>query len=208
MNDKIQQMRNAVLAGDHKARRAPFPKGEESSFRDPSLSYSLRTALRFEKLCDLETPVVEKDAQIALQRTVIAVPEVCTDEEMAALRAKHFLHERGNVSNICPDYEKVIASGLDAVLAAIEGKEGELYDALRIEIAALCRLCHRYRAEAERVGNTAVAERFVRLPREGAKSFADALQMFRILHFAIWAEGEYHVIVGRLDQYLYPYLAA
>ena len=87
MNDKIQQMRNAVLAGDHKARRAPFPVGEESSFRDPSLSYSLRTALRFEKLCDLETPIVEKDAQLALQRTVIAVPEVCSEEEMAALRA-------------------------------------------------------------------------------------------------------------------------
>ena len=50
--------------------------------------------------------------------------------------------------------------------------------------------------------------RFARLPREGARCFADALQLFRILHFSIWAEGEYHVIVGRLDQYLYPYLAA
>ncbi|MBQ8383130.1 MAG: pyruvate formate-lyase [Clostridia bacterium] len=208
MNDRIKPMRQAVLAGDHKACRRPFPVGAEQAFRDPALSYSLRTALRFSAICDRETPVVEKDAEIVLQRTVIAVPEVCSDGEMDALRAKYFLHERGNVSNICPDYAGVIASGLDAVLSSIEGREGELYDVLRIEIAALYRLCDRYRTEARRVGNVAVAERLARLPREGARSFADALQMFRILHFSIWAEGEYHVIVGRLDQYLYPYLAA
>ena len=77
MNDRIKQMRNAVLAGDHKCRRAPFPPKEAEAFRDPSLSYSLRTALRFEKICDLETPVVDQDAHIALQRTVTTVPEVC-----------------------------------------------------------------------------------------------------------------------------------
>ena len=138
MNDRIKQMRNAVLAGDHKCRRTPFPLKEVAVFRDPSLSYSLRTAIRFEKICDLETPVVEKDARIALQRTMTAVPEVCSDEEMASLRERYFLHERGNVSNICPDYERLLASGLDGVLTSIEGKTGDLYDAIRIEIAALC----------------------------------------------------------------------
>ncbi|MGM9647732.1 MAG: pyruvate formate lyase family protein [Eubacteriales bacterium] len=208
MNDRISRLREAVLAGDHKVCRRPFPVGGERQFRDPALSYAQRTALRFAAICDNEVPIVAKDAEIALQRTVINIPEVCSAEEMDALRARCFLHERGNVSNICPDYATVIAAGLDSVLTAIEGKEGELYQALRLEIAALYRLCDRYRAEAERVGNAAVAERLSRLPREGAKTFADALQMFRILHFSIWAEGEYHVIVGRLDQYLYPFLAA
>ena len=208
MNHRIQALRNAVLTGNHKVCRSPFPLGEEAAFRDPTLPYSMRTAIRFAKICDLERPVVAKDSRIVLQRTVIDVPEVCSDEEMTALRASYFLHERGNVSNICPDYAGVIASGLDAVLISIDGKSGQLYDALRLEIAALYRLCDRYSAEAERMGNTAVAERLSRLPRKGAKSFADALQLFRILHFSIWAEGEYHVIVGRLDQYLYPYLAA
>lgn len=72
--------------------------------------------------------MVEQDGLIAFQRTVVNVPEVCNHEEMTALQAKFFLHERGNVSNICPDYAKVIASGLNAVLASIEGKEGELYE--------------------------------------------------------------------------------
>lgn len=39
MNDRIQTMRNAVLADDHKARRTPFPQGEGSAFRDPILPF-------------------------------------------------------------------------------------------------------------------------------------------------------------------------
>ena len=29
--------------------------------------------------------------------------------------------------------------------------------------------------------------------------------MFRILHYALWLEGDYHNTVGRFDQYIYPY---
>ncbi len=208
MNTKLKARRESILAGDHKSCRVPFPKGGEAAWRDQTHSYSLRTALRFAAICDREEPVVDPHSHIALQRTVVDVPEVCSDAEMAALRERFFLHERGNVSNICPDYGKIIASGLSPVLAAAKAGKGELYEALCIEIEALCRLCDRYRRRALEIGNTAVAERFSRLPLEGARSFADALQLFRILHFAIWTEGEYHVIVGRLDQYLYPYLAA
>lgn len=201
-------MRDAVLQGTHKIHRKPFSCKNDLRFRDRSLPLSIRTALRFAAICDMETPVVSPDAQIVLQRTVINVPEVCSEEEMNTFRLSHFLHERGNVSNICPDWESVIRIGLDGVLSQIQDKEGDLYTALRIEIDALCRLCDRYRKKAMEIHNDQVAQRLSRLPREGAKSFADALQLFRILHFAVWAEGEYHVIVGRADQYFYPYLAA
>ena len=40
----------------------------------------------------------------------------------------------------------------------------------------------------------------------GATSFHGALQFFRLLHFVAWYEGEYHMCVGRFDQYMYPYL--
>ena len=208
MNLRTKQMRDAVLQGTHKIHRKPFSCKNDLRFRDRSLPLSIRTALRFAAICDMETPVVSPDAQIVLQRTVINVPEVCSEEEMNTFRLSHFLHERGNVSNICPDWESVIRIGLDGVLSQIQDKEGDLYTALRIEIDALCRLCDRYREKAMEIHNDQVAQRLSRLPREGAKSFADALQLFRILHFAVWAEGEYHVIVGRADQYFYPYLAA
>ena len=82
----------------------------------------------------------------------------------------------------------------------------ELFQAAKMEIAAVCDLCDRYREAAAAAGNTAAAERLARIPRQPAKSFADCLQFFRILHFTIWAEGVYHVTVGRFDQFAWPYL--
>ena len=76
MNYRIQAMREAVLAGAHKSLRRPFLLKEQEDFRDPTLSYSLRTALRFKRLLEAETPIVVPDCQIAFQRTVTAVPEV------------------------------------------------------------------------------------------------------------------------------------
>lgn len=32
------------------------------------------------------------------------------------------------------------------------------------------------------------------------------MQFFRILHFSLWLEGNYHNTIGRFDKYLYPYL--
>lgn len=42
----------------------------------------------------------------------------------------------------------------------------------------------------------------------GAKTFPEALQVLRVLHYALWCEGEYHCGLGRLDQYLLPYYEA
>ena len=45
-----------------------------------------------------------------------------------------------------------------------------------------------------------------RIPGKGAQSFHEALQFFRILHFTLWASGNYHNTTGRFDQYMYRYL--
>src|SRR5574344_2848112 len=42
----------------------------------------------------------------------------------------------------------------------------------------------------------------------GAKTFHEALQVLRVLHYAMWCEGEYHCGLGRIDQYLFPYYDA
>ena len=42
---------------------------------------------------------------------------------------------------------------------------------------------------------------------EGAKTFREALQLLRILHYALWASGNYHNTLGRFDQYMYPFYA-
>ncbi|MBO5908496.1 MAG: pyruvate formate-lyase [Clostridia bacterium] len=46
------------------------------------------------------------------------------------------------------------------------------------------------------------------MPRYPARNFREALQFFRILHFALWLEGNYHNTVGRFDKYMWKYLDA
>jgi len=77
-------------------------------------------------------------------------------------------------------------------------------------IDAVLDLCDRYAqaaADLGGVGQPELAERLHRVPRTGAKNFLEALQMFRILHFTLWCEGEYHNTIGRFDQFMFPYLA-
>ncbi|MGM9637567.1 MAG: pyruvate formate lyase family protein [Eubacteriales bacterium] len=208
MTDRIQRMRDALLRGDHKVHRRSVSPAVSEFFRRPGDSMLCRAGKRLICRLNAEVPIVDPDARIVFQRTTANFPDLCSDEELAILRESHFLHERGTVSNICPDYGKIIASGLSGVLSELDGKEGELFTVQKGEITALLSLCECYRQRAEEVGNTYVADILSRIPYHGAKSFGEALQFFRILHFTVWAEGEYHVIVGRLDQFLYPYLAA
>ena len=51
-----------------------------------------------------------------------------------------------------------------------------------------------------------MVEILTRVPRYSARNFREALQFFRIIHYALWLEGNYHNTVGRFDKYMYPYL--
>ena len=53
-----------------------------------------------------------------------------------------------------------------------------------------------------------MVEILTQVPRYPARNFREALQFFRILHYALWLEGNYHNTVGRFDKYMYPYLKA
>lgn len=166
---------------------------------DMSASIAERVCERFEKMCAAEIPVILPGEQICFMRTVKNLPEIITDDEWAEIKKNHFVHESGFVSNMCPDYGKLISDGLlKRVQSADEyGKR---------EIFALIDLADRYRAEAQRQGRDDIAKTLERVPRCGAANFREALQFLRILHFAFWLEGSYHNTVGRFDMYMYPYL--
>ena len=131
-------------------------------------------------------------------RTVKKQPDIFTEAEWADIRAKHYIHELGYVSNLSLDYGRVIGSGLLAVRETA-GESG------RRVIDAIIDLCDRYKRLAVEQDRRDVVEVLSRVPRYGATNFREALQMFRILHYALWLEGDYHNTVGRFDQYIYPY---
>ena len=131
-------------------------------------------------------------------RTVKKQPDIFTEAEWADIKTKHYIHELGYVSNLSLDYGRVIGSGLLAVR-----ENADAYG--RRVIDAIIDLCDRYKRLAVEQDRRDVVEVLSRVPRYGATNFREALQMFRILHYALWLEGDYHNTVGRFDQYLYPY---
>ncbi len=178
-----------------------------------------RMALRTAAILAAETPVILPGERISFLRTVGTIPELFTAREWAEIRQGHFIHEQGFVCNIAPNYAATIAAGLETrrgeALARRRRAEAEgddegalLLDAMVAEIDAVFELCGRYREEALRLGRTDIAETLAQVPSHGARNFREALQFFRILHFTLWCEGEYHNTVGRLDRYLWPYLKA
>ena len=63
----------------------------------------------------------------------------------------------------------------------------------------------RYREEAVRVGNQTVADMLAWIPANAPRTLLEALQFLRLLHYAMWCNGNYHNTLGRIDQFLYPY---
>lgn len=175
-----------------------------------------RSVCRLRDVLAEETPVVLPGESIAFLRTVPALPEIFTREEMERIAAAHYIHEQGKVCNISPDYEKLLSCGTRAKKRQISEKikvfeekgqlkeaetERAMYDTLRI----MEEFAERYQKEAERVGNTEIAEMLRRIPEEKPASFQEALQFLRIIHYCLWCSFQYHNTLGRFDQYMYSF---
>lgn len=196
MNSELYQY--YVIDRAHRPLREAWEEDLAASYRAAGLDPEERMVRRFETACSKQTPAFLPEERIVLRRTVGKLPDVLTEDEWKEIRAAHYVHELGYVSNLSPDYEKTIAEGLLA-------RRENATDAQRRMIDAIIGLCDRYRDEAKKQGRDDLVKVFDRVPRYGATNFREALQFFRILHFSLWLEGDYHNTVGRFDQYMYPY---
>ncbi len=181
--------------------RRDFTPDLAKEYSSAGLSDIERMTRRFELLCSEETPHIHPEEKIVLMRTIRKQPEIFTEDEWAKIKSEHFIHELGYVSNLSPNYETTIEKGL------LAQRENANEYGKRV-IDAIISLCDRYRDEAQRMGRMDIVEVLTQVPRYGARNLREALQMFRILHYALWLEGDYHNTVGRFDQYMYPYFKA
>ncbi len=182
----------------HRSERRDAVESIAEEFSAQGLTPVERMTRRFEYMCLWEEPKILPFEQIVMVRTMKKQPEIFTEDEWRKIKEDHYIHELGYVSNLSLNYERVISSGLLAV------REGADQYGRRV-IDALIGLCDRYLELAKEMGRDDVAAVLSRVPRYGATNFREALQMFRILHYALWLEGDYHNTVGRFDQYMYPY---
>lgn len=190
-----------IMRKEHHIFRREFPEydGLAETFREQKLTPKERMTRRLELLAGLESPVLLAGEKICFLRTVKKIPDCFTQEEWEEIRSSHYIHELGYLSNLSPDYGRVIAGGLLAVRETAD-------EYGRRAIDAVIGLADRYREQAIREKRAELAAVLERVPRYGATSFYEALQFFRILHFFLWLEGNYHNTVGRFDKYMYPYL--
>lgn len=222
MTDRIQAMRQFFITDrkHHAVRRPPADPMELARRfeRENTPDYD-RAAIRLCHMLEQEKPVLFEDERIAFTRTISTVPEIYTEEELAALKKEHWIHELGDVSNINVDYTKLLGCGFDAKREELRGylreyeKQGDerAVHVLQTQIGILDtvqNLADRYRQLALEQGNRVVAESLAQVPAKPPRSFLEALQMFRIIHFTMWCGRNYHNTVGRFDQYMLPYLKA
>lgn len=196
-------LRDFITSKKHHAYRTEIAeiKNMAEEFSALGLSPEERMTLRLEKMLELQNPVFLPDEKICFMRTAVNIPDVFTEKEWDEIKDKHYIHELGYMSNLSPDYESVIAEGLL--------KKRETADEYgKRAIDAVINLADRYCEAAGKEGKTELVSVLKRVPKYGATNFYEALQFFRIIHFSLWLEGNYHITVGRFDQYIYPYLKA
>ena len=218
MTPRIETLRSFIRAEKHhQFRHTPEELGVaklNECFQSEGVPAVERSARMLKALLDAECPIIIEGERIVATRTITRIPSIFTDAEWEAIRSKHTLHERGTVSNLSPDYEGIIADGLGKrkaqIVARLEDatltEEQKLFlIAARESIEAVQEFILKYKECAEKAGLADVVEVLGSIHSEGAKTLHEALQLLRIVHFALWESDCYHNTLGRFDQYIYPY---
>jgi formate C-acetyltransferase len=140
---------------------------------------------------------------------------VYTAEDWSRLTAGRTLHELGPVSNICADWSLLLSQGLvgrrevakaTRLRLADDKKAVEFIDCAIETIEAVLDLAGRYASKANLLGREDLAELLEAVPAQPARTFREALQSLRLCQAVVWLGGNYHVGLGRFDQYMWPYL--
>jgi formate C-acetyltransferase len=218
MNERIEELKRCVRAGEHKRWRKSTPVAVLDECEAERLSWPQRMARLTRRQCEAETVVIEPDEQIVFTRTLpAAIPPIYTAQDWDRLTSGRTLHELGPISNICADWGMVLSQGLlGRKQAALSARERMRDDTQAVEfldcaietIDAALALAARYAAAARQAGRMELAGILERVPAHPPRTFHDALQSLRLLQAAVWLTGHYHVGLGRLDRYLWPYLRA
>jgi formate C-acetyltransferase len=188
------------------------------SLEKQKLSDILRAQKRLTWVLENENPVIFADEKIVFTRTIRQIPDIFTENEWKEINKTHYIHELGRVCNISSNYSYTIEVGLEQrkkeLLQAIDihsarmNKKGvEFLQSTLQSIADIEKLVDRYADHALNMGKNDIYSLLKRIPKNGAGTFHEALQFFRILHFTLWASGNYHNTVGRFDQYMFNYLS-
>ncbi len=217
MNQRLESMSRRIRAGEHRSMRQTTPVNVLPECEAENLSWPRHAARLIRRQCEAEQVVINPEELIVFTRTLPTVPPTYSSEDWAQISAGQTLHEFGPVSNICADWNLLLTQGLSGrrriALARREQKTDnpramEFLDSAIETIDAVLELAGRYASEARSAGREQIAEILDRVPAQPARTFHEALQSLKLCHAVVWLGGNYHVGLGRFDQYMWPYLEA
>lgn len=213
MIPRLEAMKERVRAGTHHPYRQNRTIDVRAEVEQAGLSPTRAAALVTVRMCDAEQPVILPDERIVFTRTLPHPPYPFSDELLGTTKGTQFAY----VCNVCADWGMALDQGLigrkQVALATRrrlhdDPEAVEFLDAAIETIDAALRLVGRYADEARRLGRHDVAELLEQVPAYQPRSFHEALQSLRFLQALPWLSGHNHVVFGRFDQYLWPYLRA
>ena len=218
MNERINYLKTYILdKRHHSQRRTPSSIGLDklnTIYAQQGLSPVERATACFAALMNAELPVILPGEKIVFTRTLTQVPDIYTPEEWNEIKNKYYIHEKGTVCNISPNYAYTIQHGLEARKQEIRKRqenpslnerERVFLNSMYQCIISIQKLIEKYEQYALLNNETEIAHTLHTIKTEGAQNFRQALQLLRILHFSIWKAGNYHNTLGRFDQYMYPF---
>jgi len=215
MNERLVLLKQRMRAGEHKRLRQEQSIELLTECEAEGLSWPRRVARLVRRQCEAEQVVIAPEEKIVFTRTLPSVPPVYTVDEWSCLSAGRTLHELGPVSNICADWGLLLSQGLlgrrevaavTRLRMADDQKAVEFLDCAIDTIDAVLDLTGRYASKSSQLGREDLAELLEAVPAHPARTFREALQSLRLCHAVVWLGGNYHVGLGRFDQYLWPYL--
>lgn len=215
MNCQIKRQLDYITSRKHRSFRRELTKAELDnilpSIYDKNLSYMQRNTLRLKLFLEHETPVILPDTKIHGLRTIVDFPDIYAPGEMDEIKKTHFVHEKGKVTNLSWDVLTVLSEGLEGRRKRLENgnkQDPEFVRCANETIDFTEKFADRYAQALSDSGNPLHGEMISRVIRYGAVTMLEALQLFRLLHFTLWASWCYHNTVGRFDQWLYPFYLA
>lgn len=218
MNERIKRLRHYIFTKQHHPLRRTAEEvglsGMAEEMKAAGMSFQMRAAIRLKRMLEAETPVLLPEERIAVTRTIMDIPSIYTKEEWDDIRSSHYLHEKGDLCNVSPNYEAMLRKGLGQMLREVteRQKDSDLtpmqQDFLESEavcLRAIQDFIRRYAEKADAEGDVALAETLRAIKSDAPQTLRQALQLLRVMHFCLWEAGHYHNTLGRFDQYIYIY---
>ena len=126
MNERIKRLREFIFDKQHHAFRRTAEEaglvGMAEEMRAAGMNYQMRAAVRLKRMLEAETPVLLPEERIVVTRTIKDIPSIYTEEEWSEIKQTKYLHEKGDLCNISPNYEAMLRKGLGKMLNEVKEK--------------------------------------------------------------------------------------